>query len=381
MLGVRAWKLSVAIRRRVVSMAIHGATYVEIMAATGVSVGSIANVLRSTLGGTLWRMERGSSPGRLSMEDRLDIGSGVGDGESFAVIARRVGRDPSTVSREVAHHGGRDGYRPLRAHQAAMRATGRPCVRKLDANPRLWAWVVAGLRLRWSPEQIARRLIDEFPDDLEMRVSHETIYQTVYVQGRGELRRELAACLRTGRAVRRQHRDGPMTAGKTGGMVNISERPGEVEDRMLPGHWEGDLIIGKNGKSAVGTLVERHSRFVMLLHLPNGRTAEAVRVAMTAKVLELPAQLRRSITWDQGSEMAEHARFSVDTGVDVYFCDPHSPWQRGSNENTNGLIRQYLPKRTSMANLSQRQCEQIAHKINTRPRKRHGYLSPLQLIT
>jgi IS30 family transposase len=381
--GVREWRLSPEVRSRVVRMGVQGATYAEIVSATGVSTGSVANVLRSTLGGTLWRMEIGPSSGRLSLEDRVEIWAGLDRGESFASIARLLGWHPSTVSREVAHHGGRQGYRPVASHRAAMRATARPHCRKLDANPRLWAWVVARLRLEWSPQQIVRRLVEEFPDDAEMRVSHETIYQSLYVQGRGELRRELALCLRTGRAVRRQQRDRSLTGtgrGKIPGMVNISQRPPEVADRHVPGHWEGDLILGKNGRSAVGTLVERRTRFVMLLHLPNGRTAEAVRVAMAAKIVELPASLRRSITWDQGSEMAEHAQFSVDTDVDIYFCDPHSPWQRGSNENTNGLLRQYLPKGTDLSVHTATDLQRIADRLNGRPRQTLNWRTPAEAL-
>jgi IS30 family transposase len=383
MQGVREWRLSPEVRALVVRMGVQGATYAEIVAATGVSVGSVANVLRSTLGGTSWRMERSSCAGRLSLEDRVAIGAGVDRGESFAAIARSLGWHPSTVSREVAGHGGRQGYRPIPAHRAALKATARPHVRKLDANQRLWEWVVGKLRLEWSPQQIARRLVEEFPDDAEMRVSHETIYQTLYVQGRGELRRELAACLRTGRAVRRQHRDRSLSStgsGKIPAMVNISQRPPEIADRHVPGHWEGDLIIGKNGRSAVGTLVERHTRFVMLLHLPNGRTAEAVRVAMAAKIVELPESLRRSITWDQGSEMAEHAQFSIDTNVEIYFCDPHAPWQRGSNENANGLLRQYMPKGTDLSVYTEADLQRFADRLNGRPRKTLNWRTPAETL-
>jgi len=231
----------------------------------------------------------------------------------------------------------------------------------------------------WSPAQISAQLRIEFPDDPMMRVSPETIYQSLYVQGRGALRKELAACLRTGRAIRqnrsRTKRPEPITD-----MVMISERPAEIEDRAVPGHWEGDLIIGKNNKSAVGTLVERSTRYVMLLHLPGDHTAETVRTAMTTKIKTLPDHLVRSITWDQGNEMAHHAAFSLDTGVDIYFCDPHSPWQRGSNENTNGLLRQWMPKGTDLSFHTENDLDTIAYKLNNRPRQTLGWMKPSQAL-
>ena len=232
----------------------------------------------------------------------------------------------------------------------------------------------------WSPEEIARRLRLEFPDDPMMQVSHETIYQSLFVQGRGELRRELHRCLRTGRAHRRSR--GRLDArGRLPGMVMISERPAEVADRAVPGHWEGDLIMGKANLSAVGTLVERATRFVLLLHLPDGHGAESVRQAMTAAIKTLPAELARSITWDQGSEMAQHARFTVDTGVQIYFCDPHSPWQRGSNENTNGLLRQYMPKGTDLSLHSAEDLARFARSLNNRPRETLGFLKPSEKLS
>ena len=227
--------------------------------------------------------------------------------------------------------------------------------------------------------QISAQLRLEFPDDPMMRVSPETIYQSLYVQGRGALRKELAACLRTGRAIRRNR----SRIDKRGGIpdkVMISERPAEVEDRAVPGHWEGDLIIGKDNKSAVGTLVERSTRYVMLLHLPNDHGAETVRNAMAAKVKTLPEHLMRSITWDQGIEMTQHRQFSIDTGVAIYFCNPHAPWQRGSNENTNGLLRQWMPKGTDLSILTEEELDTIAYKLNNRPRQTLGWMKPSRAL-
>ena len=271
-------------------------------------------------------------PGRLTLADREEITLGLHARESFTVIAARLGKAVSTVSREVTANGGRDRYRAWRAHARAREQARRPKTPKL-ACPRLAAQVASWLGQWWSPVQITRRLRIEFPGDPMMRVSHETIYQALYVQGRGELRRELARCLRTGRAKRRPRgRDG--RSGHIKDMVMISERPAEAEDRAVPGHWEGDLIIGKDCKSAVGTLVERTTRYVLLLHLPEGRDARLVEQAMREAIGTLPAELARTITWDQGIEMSFHAQFTIATGIPVYFCDPHAPWQRGSNENT-----------------------------------------------
>jgi transposase, IS30 family len=317
-------------------------------------------------------------PGRLTLADREEITIGLYAGQSFTQIAARLGKAASTVSREVAANGGRDQYRAWRAHQRAREQARRPKSCKL-ACPQLAAQVATWLAEWWSPVQISTRLRIEFPGDPMMRVSHETIYQALYVQGRGELRRELARCLRTGRAKRRPRgRDG--RSGHIKGMVMISERPAEAEDRAVPGHWEGDLIIGKDCKSAVGTLVERTSRYVMLLHLPEGRDARLVEQAMRTAIGALPAELARTITWDQGIEMSFHAQFTIATGIPVYFCDPHAPWQRGSNENTNGLLRQYLPKGTDLSAHSAQDLARIAASLNNRPRKTLGFMKPSEKL-
>ena len=317
-------------------------------------------------------------PGRLTLADREEITLGLHARESFTVIAARLGKAVSTVSREVTANGGRDRYRAWRAHARAREQARRPKTPTL-ACPRLAAQVASWLGQWWSPEQITRRVRIEFPGDPMMRVSHETIYQALYVQGRGELRRELARCLRTGRAKRRPRgRDG--RSGHIKDMVMISERPAEAEDRAVPGHWEGDLIIGKDCKSAVGTLVERTTRYVLLLHLPEGRDARLVEQAMREAIGTLPAELARTITWDQGIEMSFHAQFTIATGIPVYFCDPHAPWQRGSNENTNGLLRQYLPKGTDLSVHSAGDLARIAASLNNRPRKTLGFMKPSEKL-
>ena len=291
------------------------------------------------------------SPLRLSLAEREEISGDLAAGRSVRAIARGIGRSPSTVCREVAANGGRERYRACAADRRAVRKMRRPKPAKLAVCPRLREVVEGKLELRWSPQQIAAWLALAYPEDPEMRVSHETIYLSLFVQARGALRKELTRCLRTGRARRRPH---GLTVnngqGKIRGRVSITERPAEATDRAVPGHWEGDIIFG-TGRSTIATLVERHSRFVMLIALPHGHGAEAVADALSQALTTLPAQLRQSLTWDQGTEMAEHARFSVATGVPVYFCDPHSPWQRGSNENTYwwrmsgaGILRREMPR-------------------------------------
>jgi IS30 family transposase len=319
----------------------------------------------------------------LSLAEREEIAVGLAAGRTPAEIAAALGRDRSTVYREIGRNSGsrgRGGYRALVAQARAEERAARPKPAKLAVNLELRAWVQARLEERWSPEQISVMLTAEFPDDREMRVSHETIYQSVYVQGRGALRRELAVSLRTGRALRRPRRRAGERRGRIPGMVLISERPAEAADRAVPGHWEGDLIMGTRNASAIGTLVERSTRFVMLLHLPRGHDPAAVAEAMTEAMSSLPAALRRSLTWDQGKEMALHARIAAAADLEIYFCDPHSPWQRGSNENTNGLLRQYFPKGTSLSVHSREDLDAVAAQLNSRPRKTLGWKTPAQAL-
>jgi IS30 family transposase len=316
------------------------------------------------------------SPLRLSFAEREEISRGLAGGESLRAIARRIGRASSTVAREVTSNGGRRRYRACRADKAAVARMRRPKPSKLVVCPRLRAVVEAKLELRWSPTQISGWLVDTFPDDPEMRVSHETIYLSLFVQSRGALRKELTRYLRSGHTKRRPKGHTVMNGqGQLRGVLNIRERPAEAEDRAVPGHWEGDLLFGKRMK-AIATLVERKTRFVMLIALPDGHSADVVADALATKIVELPEQLRRSLTWDQGKEMAAHARFTVKTGVPVYFCDPRSPWQRGSNENTNGLLRQYFPKRTEISHYTQEELDAVAAELNGRPRQTLGFKTP-----
>ena len=318
---------------------------------------------------------------RLTFEEREEVFRGLTRGEPLRSIARRLGRAPSTISREVARNGGRGYYRPGRADANAWRRACRPQLCKLARNGRLRRLVEAKLRLDWSPQQIAGWLVAEFPDEPELWVSHETIYLTLFVQSRGALRKELTAHLRT-RRMMRQGRHKSVHGHRQGQIVDaisISERPAEVADRAVPGHWEGDLLLG-SGHSQIATLVERSTRFVMLIRLPEGRSTEHVVDALARHVQTLPAQLRRSLTVDRGLEFAGHKRFTIATGVKVYFCDPRSPWQRGSNENTNGLLRQYFPKRTSLAHYTQRELDAVAAKLNGLPRQTLGYLTPSQKL-
>jgi IS30 family transposase len=323
---------------------------------------------------------RRRSAGRLSLVEREEISRGLAAGLSLRVIAAGLGRAPSTVSREVAAHGGRRGYRAARADQQAWSRARRPQTCKLARRTELRDIVAGKLQQRWSPQQIAGWLKTTYPDVPEMQVSHETIYRTLFIQSRGALRKELTAHLRTGRVIRRPAGIRlPDGRGGRPGIINISERPAEADDRAVPGHWEGDLVFGKR-MSPVATLVERSTRFVMLVALPNGHKADLVADALAAKITTLPAALTRTLTWDQGHEMAEHARFTQETGIDVYFCDPKSPWQRGSNENTNGLLRQYLPRTLDFRTLTQADFDAIADELNGRPRQTLGFQTPSQAL-
>lgn len=318
----------------------------------------------------------------VSLAEREQIADLRRAGLSVRAVAARLGRSPSTVSREIRRNVGADGrYAPFSAHRAAASRRPRPKTAKLATDGPLRTYVAAKLALRWSPEQICHALVTDFPDDPEMRVSHETVYQALYVQARGGLRREVAIALRTGRARRRPRRDPHVRTSRfVDPMVMISDRPAEVEDRAVPGHWEGDLIIGADGASAIGTLVERATRYVMLVHLPHGRTAEQVRDQLVATMSTLPSHLRGSLTWDQGAEMAAHRSFSLATDMPVYFCDPASPWQRGSNENTNGLLRQYFPKGTDLSVFGPEDLEHVAQELNGRPRKTLGWKNPAERL-
>jgi transposase, IS30 family len=317
--------------------------------------------------------------GCLTIRDREQILLGIGRGESLSSIARALGRSPSTITREVNANSGREGYSAWHAHERARRQSRRPKACKLRRG-KLLCEVTRRLEQLWSPEEIARRLPLLYPDDPQMRVSHETIYQSLFVQGRGELRRELARCLRSGRTVRRP-RGRTEKRGRLPDMVMIADRPAEVADRAIPGHWEGDLVLGEGGRSAVGTLVERSTRFLLLLHLHGDRSADAVDAAMRKTVANLPEELCRSITWDQGAEMANHVNFTITTDIPIYFCDPHAPWQRGSNENTNGLLRQYLPKGMDLSTVSAAELRHIQRSLNGRPRKTLGYMTPSEKFT
>jgi IS30 family transposase len=356
---------------------------------SGLTPRAAAVVVGSADGARRWFRQaggvKGNGPGPvsgryLSLADREEIALGLARGESCRVIGARIGRPASTISREVARNGPRGRYRAVRAQALAELRGRRPKQAKLAGNAELRGWVQGKLATKWSPEQVSARLKAEFPGRAEMRVSHETIYQSLYVQGRGALRRELAKSLRTGRALRRPRRKEGERRGKIPGMVNIAERPAEAADRAVPGHWEGDLLVGTAGKSAIGTLVERTTRFTMLVPLLEGTDAAAVADALTPVIAGLPDAVRRSLTWDQGREMRAHAQIAVAADCEIYFCDPHSPWQRGTNENTNGLLRQYFPKGTPLAGHSPAHLAAVADELNGRPRKTLGWKTPAEAL-
>jgi IS30 family transposase len=358
-----------------------GLTLREATESAGASLGWGARLLAKAGGVNPTKTTEPSGGRYLRFEEREEIMRLQASGMGVREIAREIDRNPSTVSRELKRAVGVRGYRASMAQTHADRGRRGPRNAKLATNLRLRREVQRRLEGRDSPEQIAGRLKIDFPDEPEMWVSAETIYQSLYIQARGGLKRELTAYLRTGRSMRKPRRTPGYRRTRIPDMVMISERPAEVEDRAVPGHWEGDLIMGsKASDTAVGTLVERSTGFVMLLHLPNGHGTLAVQKALVAKMLTMDEHLRRSLTWDQGLEMASHREISEATGLDIYFCDPHSPWQRGSNENTNGLLRQYLPKGSDLSFYGPGMLDNIAAELNARPRKRHGFRTPAEKL-
>jgi IS30 family transposase len=370
--------LSAAQKRELWQRWKSGQSLSEIGRALGKHAGSIYGVVKANGGFVPAEHRRRASS--LTLAEREEISRGLAGQESFRAVAARLGRHPSTISREVARHGGRKKYRAARADERAWANARRPQLCLLARDPRLQRVVATKLAEDWSPQQISGWLAAQYPDDEAMRVSPETIYRSLFIQARGVLRKELIGNLRTRRPTRRAKTASTKGQGRGGivDAVSIRERPAEVEDRAVPGHWEGDLIAGA-GNTHIATLVERQSRFVMLVKV-NGKDTDSVVTALTREVYRLPAQLRSTLTWDRGMEMADHKAFSLATDLKVYFCDPHSPWQRGSNENTNGLLRQYLAKGTDLSQHSQDDLDAVAAKLNTRPRKTLGYRTPAAML-
>jgi transposase, IS30 family len=364
--------------------AVRGGTSVEEGArVAGVGFGTARRWFRDAVGVIPQHLLSEPSGRYLSYQDRMAISFGKSRGLSVRAIARSIGRSPGTVSRELDRNfDRRRGYLPHRAQVRAGVRRQRPQVSKLARDEVLREWVQGKLKLKWSPEQISNTLVEEFPDQEGMRVSHETIYQSLYVQARGTLKRDLETKLRTGRTLRKPRAKGQADGrGKREELPPISDRPAEAADRAIPGHWEGDLIVGKDSGSQIGTLVERSTRFVMLLHLPESKDAVVVAQKMIEAARTLPAYLMRTLTWDQGTEMTGgYQAIELETDLKVFFCDPHSPWQRGSNENTNGLLRQYFPKGTDLSGHSREHLEFVAAELNGRPRKTLGWRTPAQAL-
>jgi IS30 family transposase len=353
----------------------------EIARQLGLGQNTVSHYLRA-LGGIRPRPRRRAER-CLTLDEREEISRGIARGQSAREIARTLGRSHTTIAREINRCGGRTRYRAHAADRDAWRRSRRPRPTKLELCPELRRVVEERLCDDHSPEQVAGWLRLAYPDNEAMQVSHETIYRALYVQARGGLKRELTRHLRRGRSRRyaRSQSSKRQGQGKLTDMVMISERPPEVDDRAVPGHWEGDLVMGnRQSAAAIATLVERQTRYLQLVVLPDGPSAEAVADALKRSITTLPAQLRRSLTWDRGSEMSEHRRFTVESGVEVYFCDPQSPWQRGSNENTNGLLRQYFPRRQSLAGVTQEDLDEVAVKLNRRPRKTLGFRTPAEKL-
>jgi IS30 family transposase len=354
----------------------QGLTTVAIGQMLGISPQAVRQMLGRT--GGIAPPPRRRSVRVLSSAEREEISRGLAAQTPLRQIARTLGRAPATISREVRRHGGPRCYRARVADGAAWTRALRPKPCRLATRPALCACVEAKLRLRWAPEQIAAWLTRTYPETPDMHVSHETIYRTLFVQSRGALKRELLHYLRRRGRMRRPLRPADAPGGALADGLSIRERPASVQDRALPGHWEGDLLQG-TPDTQIATLVERRSRYVLLVRLPT-KAAPAVAVALARQVQTLPEQLRRSLTWDRGRELAAHKQFTLATDVQVYFCDPHSPWQRGSNENTNGLLRQYFPKGTDLSTHSQAALNKIAQELNERPRKTLGFETPAAIL-
>ncbi len=374
----RQWeRISAEDRKRLWNQWRRGDSIVDIARGLGRFPATVRWVLKAS--GGISPRERQRTELALSLTERESLSRGLAQNQSLRQIASTLGRSPSTISREVKRNGGREHYRAEQADTQAWKKALRPKVCVLASRYRLQRVVAGKLKRFWSPEQIAQWLKLKYPTDETMRVSHETIYKSLYVQARGALKKELMEHLRFHRLMRQsKHVRSQGGRGKIVDAVSISERPAAVEDRAVPGHWEGDLLAGSSN-SYIGTLVERQSRYVTLVRVASKHSQEVVE-AIKRAIGRMPVQLRRSLTWDRGTEMSKHKDISMATKVDVYFCDPYSPWQRGSNENTNGLLRQYFPKGTDLSSMTQRQLDKVARELNERPRKTLGFLTPAQKL-